>query len=81
MSGGGDMINCTRIDHNTVQCDGKDYHLEELLGATDVQFWVYLIMYLVLVLFAGMVSYSPTYRLAPLVAPSPLPPPPPRTQG
>lgn len=56
MSGGGDMINCTRIDHNTVQCDGKDYHLEELLGATDVQFWVYLIMYLVLVLFAGLMS-------------------------
>lgn len=55
MSGAGDVINCTRVDHNTVECDGKDYHLEELLGATDVRFWVYLIMYLALVLFAGTV--------------------------
>lgn len=48
------MLNCTRVDHSTVHCDGKDYHLEELLEATDGLFWVYLIVYLTLVLFAGI---------------------------
>ena len=61
MSGEGTAINCTRLDHNTVQCDGKDYHLEELLGATDVRFWVYLVMYLALVLFAGIACIARNY--------------------
>lgn len=49
------MLNCTRVDHNTVLCDGKHYHLEELVEPTDVEFWVFLLLYIVLVLFAGTV--------------------------
>ena len=54
MSGSSDLVNCSRVDHNTVHCDGEDYHLEELLSATDALFWVYLLIYMVLVLCAGM---------------------------
>ena len=37
-----------------MHCDGEDYHLEELLSATDALFWVYILVYIVLVLCAGM---------------------------
>ena len=53
-----DVLNCTRIDHDTVKCGGKEYHLEELLGATDGRFWAYLLTYMVLVLFAGRLLRS-----------------------
>lgn len=54
-SGGGeDFLNCTRVSHATVECDGKEYHLEELLQATDGLFWGYLVIYMALVLFAGL---------------------------
>lgn len=50
----GDFLNCTRVNEETVDCDGKYYYLaEELLHAGNILFWVYLIGYLFLVLFAG----------------------------
>ena len=48
------ILNCTRVDHNTVKCYDKEYHLEEILGASDGLFWAYLLIYIVLVLFAGI---------------------------
>ena len=47
-------MNCTRVDHDTVECGGKEYHLEELLEPTDGVFWAYLLTYLALVVFAGL---------------------------
>lgn len=55
MSEGDDMLNCTRVDHSTVLCDGKHYHLEELIEPTDGEFWAFLFTYIILVLFAGKV--------------------------
>lgn len=50
---GEESVNCTVVDHNTVTCGGKEYHLEELLEPTDGVFWAYLLTYLALVMFAG----------------------------
>jgi ankyrin repeat/SOCS box protein 13/metal transporter CNNM len=44
------------VSDATVECDGKEYHLEELLHATDGLFWAYIITYMGLVLFAGLMS-------------------------
>ena len=54
MSGGEEILNCTRVDHDTVECGGQEYHLEELLGAGDGLFWAYLLIYMTLVMFAGI---------------------------
>jgi hypothetical protein len=44
------------VSDATVECDGKEYHLEELLHATDGLFWAYIITYMGLVLFAGLLT-------------------------
>ena len=52
-SGSEELLNCTRVDHNSVRCGGEEYHLEELVQPTAGVFWVYLLVYLTLVMFAG----------------------------
>ena len=52
-------LNCTLVDENTVECSGiiftrgEGAGAEELVSASNVLFWVYLLVYAVLVLFAG----------------------------
>ena len=53
MSGHDDILNCTRVSDDAVHCDGKTYKLEEFIHAGNPIFWVYLLVYLALVLFAG----------------------------
>ncbi len=60
-------IECVRVDKDTVKCDGLHYHLAELLGASDSLFWVYLILYICLVLFAGTYIHTRCIQLASLV--------------
>ena len=51
----GDVVNCTFVDEKTVECFGERFSLEEgLLTASNGLFWVYLCLYIVLVLFAGV---------------------------
>ena len=51
----GDVLNCTFVDEKTVECFGERFSLEEgLLKASNGLFWVYLCLYIVLVLFAGV---------------------------
>ena len=53
MEGTGNLTECWRINEDTVECDGITYSRPELLKDTTVMFWVYLIVYIFLVLFAG----------------------------
>ena len=52
-------VNCTLIDENTLECFGERFTRGEggegegIIRASNPLFWVYLIVYLVLVLFAG----------------------------
>ncbi|XP_033098545.1 DUF21 domain-containing protein At4g33700-like isoform X2 [Anneissia japonica] len=49
------MLNCTRVDQVTVNCDGTIYiSVEAELSTTE--FWIYLGVYISLVLFAGLMS-------------------------
>lgn len=55
------VVNCTVVDQNIVRCDEKEYYLyqsppDELVKPTTGVFWAYLITYLALVLFAGLMS-------------------------
>ncbi len=51
----GENVTCVVVDSDTVKCGNTHYHIAELLEASDALFWVYLILYIVLVLFAGIV--------------------------
>lgn len=46
-------ITCVRVSDLEVKCDGDVYVREHFLGARDALFWVYLVVYVALVLFAG----------------------------
>ena len=50
---GEELLNCSRVNHGTVRCGDREYHLEELLEPVDGVFWAFLLSYLALVLFAG----------------------------
>ena len=50
---GEELLNCSRVNHGTVRCGDREYHLEELLEPVDGAFWAFLLSYLALVLFAG----------------------------
>jgi ankyrin repeat/SOCS box protein 13/metal transporter CNNM len=47
---------CTRVSHSSVECDGKEYQLGELLDPHAGEFWAYLLTYGALVLFTGLMS-------------------------
>ena len=45
---------CTMVSEKTVECHNITYtESEGLLSASNALFWVYLLVYIVLVLFAG----------------------------
>ena len=46
-------ILCEVVNENTVSCNGEEFHDEALFQPNNALFWVYLVLYLVLVLFAG----------------------------
>ena len=49
------MMNCTRVDHESVICDGTIFKLpEEKISTDDKLFWIYLGIYVFLMLFAGI---------------------------
>lgn len=53
------MINCTKVDHESVICDGVLFKVpEEKISTDDTLFWIYLGTYVFLMLFAGMFSYN-----------------------
>ena len=50
------MMNCTRVDHESVICDGTIFKIpEEKISTHDKLFWIYLGIYVFLMLFAGIV--------------------------
>lgn len=53
---------CEVVNENTVSCDGEEYHNEGLFQPNNALFWVYLVLYLVLVLFAGTQPYVEASR-------------------
>lgn len=51
------MINCTKVDHESVICDGVLFKVpEEKISTDDTLFWIYLGTYVFLMLFAGLMS-------------------------
>lgn len=48
-----DTVLCTVVSETTVMCGEEEYHSESLYKADDWRFWVFLILYAFLVLFAG----------------------------
>lgn len=46
-------VTCEKVDSDTVKCDGVHYHIAELVDPEDSLFWIYLVVYIMLVLFAG----------------------------
>ncbi len=53
MEEGNSTVVCEVVSENTVSCGGQEYHDETLIQPNDSLFWVYLVLYMVLVLFAG----------------------------
>lgn len=56
---------CVTVNEHTVRCEGEEYISESLYQPDGWPFWVILIMYMVLVLFAG--SYLHSHPLDPPV--------------
>ncbi len=54
MEEGNTTVLCEVVNENTVSCEGEEYHDESLLKPGSALFWVYLVLYMVLVLFAGV---------------------------
>ena len=47
-------MNCTKVGHDSVICDGTLFRIpEEKISTDDALFWVYLGIYVFLMLFAG----------------------------
>ena len=44
---------CTVVSEHTVMCGEEEYHSESLYKPDDWRFWVFLVLYAFLVLFAG----------------------------
>ena len=57
MATGQEMIVCVMISEGSVQCNGTTFTKAELLKDTSAMFWVYLCVYIVLVLFAGQLTW------------------------
>ena len=51
-------ITCTLVSPEVVECDGKEFHQQVYVTASEALFWIYLGVYIILVLFAG--EESPT---------------------
>lgn len=56
MEAAGNLTLCRQISEDTVECNGITYSRPELLKDTNAMFWIYLCVYIVLVLFAGMAN-------------------------
>ena len=52
-NGSEEMIVCEVVSEEIVRCKGEQYHSVTLYPPTDGRFWMFIILYLVLVLFAG----------------------------
>ena len=46
-------ITCTLVSPEVVECDGKEFHQQVYVTASEALFWIYLGVYIILVLFAG----------------------------
>ncbi len=54
----GEAITCYFVDdsNETVLCNGIHYKEEQILEPSDFKFWMYLILYGILVCFAGKIN-------------------------
>lgn len=50
-------ITCTVVSPEVVECDGREFHQQVFLTASEALFWIYLGVYIILVLFAGEESF------------------------
>ena len=69
----GEIVSCVVVDEKSVMCNNVTFtESEGLLKASNALFWVYLMVYIVLVLFAGTLcveackASSRPYQVAPL---------------
>lgn len=55
------FVLCEIVNAETVSCDGEEFSTfeggEGIIEPGNAYFWMYLVVYLLLVLFAGMCSY------------------------
>ena len=50
------VLSCVMVDQHTVLCGDEEFKSESLYKPDTWRFWVFLVVYMVLVLFAGMLT-------------------------
>lgn len=54
LNGSNVSIICEVVNEHTVLCAGEEYKSEEILKPSNGYFWLYLCLYMLMVIFAGM---------------------------